>query len=161
MACHFLFQGIFLTQGSNPSLLCLLHCRQILYHCITWEAQCIVQWGLNNLLEIVGRIKDVVEVPGVGARTDGDREASWLLQKAWLRRQQDGPTMVEANLGEAHSPDYIKLSLCASDESCSTKHFLGLIVCLVTVSSRGEDLSKIERQNSAACTIFVFHAIIS
>ena len=27
--CHFLFQGIFLTQGSNPSL---LHCRQILYH---------------------------------------------------------------------------------------------------------------------------------
>ena len=29
--CHFLFQGIFLTQGSNPCLLCLLHCRQILY----------------------------------------------------------------------------------------------------------------------------------
>ena len=26
---HFLLQGIFLTQGSNPSL---LHCRQILYH---------------------------------------------------------------------------------------------------------------------------------
>ena len=26
---HFLFQGIFLTQGSNPGL---LHCRQILYH---------------------------------------------------------------------------------------------------------------------------------
>ena len=25
---HFLFQGIFLTQGSNP---CLLHCRRILY----------------------------------------------------------------------------------------------------------------------------------
>ena len=28
-ACHFLLQGIFLTQGSNPGL---LHCRQILYH---------------------------------------------------------------------------------------------------------------------------------
>ena len=27
--CHFLLQGIFLTQGSNPGL---LHCRQILYH---------------------------------------------------------------------------------------------------------------------------------
>ena len=27
--CHFLLQRIFLTQGSNPSL---LHCRQILYH---------------------------------------------------------------------------------------------------------------------------------
>ena len=27
-SCHFLLQGIFLTQGSNPGL---LHCRQILY----------------------------------------------------------------------------------------------------------------------------------
>ena len=31
MSCYFLLQGIFLTQGSNPHLLCLLHCRQILY----------------------------------------------------------------------------------------------------------------------------------
>ena len=29
VGCHFLIQGIFLTQGSNLSL---LHCRQILYH---------------------------------------------------------------------------------------------------------------------------------
>ena len=29
MGCHFLLQGIFLTQGLNPGL---LHCRQILYH---------------------------------------------------------------------------------------------------------------------------------
>ena len=29
MGSHFLLQGIFPTQGSNP---CLLHCRQILYH---------------------------------------------------------------------------------------------------------------------------------
>ena len=29
--CHFLLQGTFLTQGSNPHLLCLLHCRWILY----------------------------------------------------------------------------------------------------------------------------------
>ena len=32
---HFLLQGIFLTQGSNPNL---LHCRWILYHCATREA---------------------------------------------------------------------------------------------------------------------------
>ena len=31
MGCHFLLQGIFPTQGSNPSLLCLLHCRRIVY----------------------------------------------------------------------------------------------------------------------------------
>ena len=29
VGCHFLLQGIFLTQGSNPGL---LHCRWILYH---------------------------------------------------------------------------------------------------------------------------------
>ena len=29
VGCHFLLQGIFLNQGSNPGL---LHCRQILYH---------------------------------------------------------------------------------------------------------------------------------
>uniref|UniRef100_A0A4W2HF98 General transcription factor II-I repeat domain-containing protein 2 n=1 Tax=Bos indicus x Bos taurus TaxID=30522 RepID=A0A4W2HF98_BOBOX len=31
VGCHFLLQGIFPTQGSNLSLLCLLHCKQILY----------------------------------------------------------------------------------------------------------------------------------
>ena len=29
--CHALLQGLFLTQGSNSRLLCLLHCRGILY----------------------------------------------------------------------------------------------------------------------------------
>ena len=32
VGCHFLLQGIFLTQGSNVRLSCLLHCRRILYH---------------------------------------------------------------------------------------------------------------------------------
>ena len=31
VGCHFLLQGIFLTQGSNLCLLRLLHCRWILY----------------------------------------------------------------------------------------------------------------------------------
>ena len=31
MGCHSLLQGIFLTQGSNSCLLCLLHCRWIRY----------------------------------------------------------------------------------------------------------------------------------
>ena len=33
LPCHALLQGIFPTQGSNPCLLHLLHCRQILYCC--------------------------------------------------------------------------------------------------------------------------------
>ena len=35
VGCHFLLQGIFLIQGSNPHLLLG---RQILYHSATWEA---------------------------------------------------------------------------------------------------------------------------
>ena len=35
---HALLKGIFPTQGSNPCLLRLLHCRQILYHWVTREA---------------------------------------------------------------------------------------------------------------------------
>ena len=31
VGCHALLQGIFLIQGLNPHLLCLLHCRQVLY----------------------------------------------------------------------------------------------------------------------------------
>ena len=42
IGCHFLLQGILLTQGSNPSL---LHGRQILYHCTTLEAFGLI-WGI-------------------------------------------------------------------------------------------------------------------
>ena len=31
VGCHFLLQGIFLTEGSNYCLCCLLHCRWVLY----------------------------------------------------------------------------------------------------------------------------------
>ena len=36
--CHALLQGSFLTQGSNPCLLCPLHCKQFLCFWVTWEA---------------------------------------------------------------------------------------------------------------------------
>ena len=39
VGCHFLLQGISPTQGLNPSLLCLLHCRQILYLLSHWRSQ--------------------------------------------------------------------------------------------------------------------------
>ena len=50
VGCHFLPQGIFLTQGSNPYL---QHCRWILHHWATREAQvnyvymsqsCLILW---------------------------------------------------------------------------------------------------------------------
>ena len=39
VGCHALLQGIFPTQGLNPSLLQLLTCRQAPYHWATGEAQ--------------------------------------------------------------------------------------------------------------------------
>ena len=49
VGCHFLLQEIFLTQGSNPSV---LHCRQILYHLShqgspehAWENPILVQFS--------------------------------------------------------------------------------------------------------------------
>ena len=50
VACHFLLQGIFLTQGLNPGL---LHCGQILY-CLShqgsslWDATPILLQGLET-----------------------------------------------------------------------------------------------------------------
>ena len=43
VGCHFLLQGIFLTQGSNPGL---PHCRQILY-CLSHQRRLTcVRWSL-------------------------------------------------------------------------------------------------------------------
>ena len=38
VGCHFLLQGIFLTQRLNPHLLCLLHWQAGSFYCTTWEA---------------------------------------------------------------------------------------------------------------------------
>ena len=50
VGCHFRPQGIFPTQELNPCLLCLLHCRQILYHWVIQEARAthssILAWRL-------------------------------------------------------------------------------------------------------------------
>ena len=36
VGCYFLLQGVFPTQGSHLHLLCLLHCRQVLYMLSPW-----------------------------------------------------------------------------------------------------------------------------
>ena len=45
--CHFLLQRVFLNQRSDPGL---LHCRQILYHCATWEAPYEEQQNLEKVV---------------------------------------------------------------------------------------------------------------
>ena len=46
VGCHFLLQGIFLTQESNLSL---LHCRQILYHLSLQGNPCFLYAGLLGI----------------------------------------------------------------------------------------------------------------
>ena len=59
MGCHFLLQRIFLTQESIPGLLCLLHCRQILYSVSHWGSQykstqlCILGTWWNLMMDPV------------------------------------------------------------------------------------------------------------
>ena len=48
MCCHFLLQGIILTQGLNTHL---LHWRWILYHWATWEAL-LMQYLFNARIEV-------------------------------------------------------------------------------------------------------------
>ena len=45
VGCHFLLQGIILSQGSNPGL---LHCRQMLYLWATREAHIVLYFGAYN-----------------------------------------------------------------------------------------------------------------
>ena len=49
MGCCALLQGIFLTQGLNPCLLWLTHCRGILYHWATGEALVFLFSGLITI----------------------------------------------------------------------------------------------------------------
>ena len=50
VGCHFFLQGIFPTQGLKSSLLCLLHCREILYPLslslspMLWVPPCLLVW---------------------------------------------------------------------------------------------------------------------
>ena len=61
---HALLQGIILTQGSNPHLLQLMHCRHILYHWVTKKAseRCNMEKKvqLKNHAETIARQKQNV-----------------------------------------------------------------------------------------------------
>jgi len=55
VGCHFLLQGIFPTQRSNPRLLYLLHRQLDLYHWASWEAHLTIVLSLfflTNLYDI-------------------------------------------------------------------------------------------------------------
>ena len=63
MGCHFLLQGIFLTQELNLCLLCLLHCNWILYPLSHGGS-----WDLNS------PTRDWTQVPCIG----------WQILNHWI-----------------------------------------------------------------------------
>ena len=86
MGCHALLQGIFLTQESNPCLLCLLHCRQILY--------LLSHQGSPNRLYL--KAKKYFGDHGLHLKVEGNEEMhknSSLFQSfkfiTWKRRNSD------------------------------------------------------------------------
>ena len=77
VGCHFLLQGIFLTQGSNPHLLCLLH----------WQADSLPLRLLGNLL---GRPASQKSGFGKSVRTGTGGSCGGGGQKSHLEKVCDG-----------------------------------------------------------------------
>ena len=77
--CHALFQGIFLTQGSNPGL---PHCRQILYHLNHQEAPML--WKNPN--ELFGQPNNIGNIYTISKITAGNwvpRVNRWHVNKGF------------------------------------------------------------------------------
>ena len=86
MGCHFLLQGIFPTQGTNPHFLCLLHCRQILYLLNYWGSPFLTFVSAKSL-QLCPTLCDPMDCSLLGSSVHGISQArilewvaSFLLQ---------------------------------------------------------------------------------
>ena len=76
LSCHFLLQGIFPTQGSNPGL---LHCRQIIYHLNNKGSPCSFLVFVKSINRKVAQtvknstcnMGDLDSIPGLGRSLGG------------------------------------------------------------------------------------------
>ena len=96
VGCHFLLQGIFLIQGSN---LCLLHCRQTLYHWANGAASGLTSWEQTKKSPSWDRQQ------GMNALgnwlTSPISKAKWAPDKPWDCRQSE---LVEVSCGARKFP---------------------------------------------------------
>ena len=87
VGCHFLLQGIFLTQGSNPRL---LHCGWIFYHFVTREVQELRREALKSQCsdlqeEVTAQMQDIFVREHMGLVLHVLTEAGCLGQDPMLR----------------------------------------------------------------------------
>ena len=91
-----LLQGLFLTQGSNPSL---LHCRQIIYNHVTTWASLVVQivksaWNVEDLRSIFGSGRSPGEGKGFPLQSSClenflNRGAWQVDYSPWVQKESD------------------------------------------------------------------------
>ena len=79
--CHFLLQGIFLTQGLNPGL---LHCRWILYHLSHQRSPRILEWIAYPFSSGSFRPRNQTAI----SRIAGRLFTNWAIREAWQRKYQ-------------------------------------------------------------------------
>ena len=79
MGCHFLFQGIFPTQGSNPGL---WHCQQIVHH---WATRGEANPRKRNLKRS-GKVPREFKKNTSGIQARLARQTIWLLSYALSRK---------------------------------------------------------------------------
>ena len=83
VGCHFLLQGIFLTQGWNPGL---LHCRQVLYH-LSHQGSLLKSTHLTPVVHttvweiLVNRTAFFLSPVNVLGRYFGKLWSSWSISK--------------------------------------------------------------------------------
>ena len=102
VGCHALLQGIFPTQGSNPCLLCLLHCRQILYLLNHWRSPFVLQFFFFFLDTHPGveLLYHTAALPLVF------KERPYCFSW-WLRQFAFPPTVYECSLFSTPSPAFV------------------------------------------------------
>ena len=79
VGCHFLLQGIFLTQGSNPDL---LHCRQTIYHLSHQRRISKVIYLIGVIAQSCLTLCDPVDCSPPGSSAPGIFQAGILEQVA-------------------------------------------------------------------------------
>ena len=84
VVCHFLLQGIFLTQGSNPGF---PHCRQMLY--------CLSHQGRSQLYLLVALKLSITDINGVSEQLSAlfttltrDKSAHWRRDSLFMKEKK-------------------------------------------------------------------------
>ena len=90
VGCHFFLEGIILTQGLNPFLLWLTHCRRILYHWATGTHSSTLAWKIPWMEEPGG----LQSTGSLRVGHDWATSLSLFTFMHWRRKWQPTPVLL-------------------------------------------------------------------